>query len=152
MNIELPSFSNEAPFVLIGGMNVIESQHLLETVCHHLKIVCSEMDIPFVFKASIDKANRSSISSYRGLGIQKGIDLLLQVKERFQIPIITDIHEPWQAKPISEVADILQIPAFLCRQTDLLQAACETQNMLLIKKMQMMSPLEMKNIIQKCQT
>jgi 2-dehydro-3-deoxyphosphooctonate aldolase (KDO 8-P synthase) len=150
MPIEVPSFSNDSGFVLIGGMNVIESKEHLWLVGQELIKTCSENDIPFVFKVSIDKANRSSISSFRGPGFSEGLSLLKEFREHFQIPVLTDIHEPWQADLVANVADIIQIPAFLCRQTDLLRAACHTQKTLHIKKMQIMAASEMSNVIDKC--
>jgi 2-dehydro-3-deoxyphosphooctonate aldolase (KDO 8-P synthase) len=150
MKIELPTFDNELPFVLIGGVNVIESKEIVFQTAETLKHICSDMNIPLVFKASFDKANRSSIQSYRGPGIKEGLEILANLKQKYNVPIITDIHEIWQAKPVSEVADIIQIPAFLCRQTDLLQAACDTKKVLHIKKMQLMAPSEMKNVLVKC--
>ncbi len=150
MPIKTPTFSNENRFVLIGGMNVVESKEQLWKVGQELIDICSELNIPLVFKVSIDKANRSSITSYRGLGFKEGLCLLKEFRSHFHIPVLTDIHESWQADQVTEVVDIIQIPAFLCRQTDLLRAACETQKTLHIKKMQMMAAAEMSNVIEKC--
>ncbi len=143
------SFSNSAPFVLIGGMNVIESDDLLFAVAERFKAVTQSLGIPFVFKASFDKANRSSIHSFRGPGIDAGLALLRTVKERLDVPILTDVHEPWQAGPAAEVADIIQLPAFLARQTDLIAAMASTDAVINIKKPQFLAPAEMRHIIEK---
>ena len=135
--------------ILIGGPCVIESQECLETVASTMKDICNELDIDYYFKASFDKANRTSITSYRGPGIVDGLKMLSQIKERCNIPIATDIHEPWQSQPASEVADILQIPAFLCRQTDLLIAAGKTGKIINVKKAQFLAPWDMKNVADK---
>ena len=111
--------SNDGPFTLFGGMNVLESRELALEVAAAYKEITSKLGIPYVFKASFDKANRSSISSFRGPGLEKGLEILAEVKETHGVPIISDVHEPHQAKPAAEVIDILQLPAFLCRQTDL---------------------------------
>ena len=114
--------SNDLPFTLFGGMNVLESRELaLEVACAY-KEVTDKLGIPYVFKASFDKANRSSVSSFRGPGLDKGCEILAEIKETYQLPVISDIHEPYQAKPAAEVIDVLQLPAFLCRQTDLVVA------------------------------
>ena len=115
-------FGNDLPFVLIGGMNVIEGEDIVMEVAAKFVEVTSELGIPYVFKASFDKANRSSINSFRGPGLEKGLAVLAGVKRRFGVPILTDVHEPHQAAPVAEVADILQLPAFLARQTDLVVA------------------------------
>ncbi|MDP9422826.1 MAG: 3-deoxy-8-phosphooctulonate synthase [Pseudomonadota bacterium] len=143
------TFSNDRPFVLIGGMNVIESNDLLNSVAEELVAVTQAMEIPFVFKASFDKANRSSIKSYRGPGVDKGLSLLAGVKERFKVPILTDVHEPWQAEPAAEVADIIQLPAFLARQTDLVLAMAKTRAAINVKKPQYLAPAEMRHILDK---
>lgn len=135
--------------ILIGGPCVIESQECLETVASTMKDICNELDIDYYFKASFDKANRTSITSYRGPGIVDGLKMLSQIKERCNIPIATDIHEAWQSQPASEVADILQIPAFLCRQTDLLIAAGKTGKIINVKKAQFLAPWDMKNVADK---
>jgi 2-dehydro-3-deoxyphosphooctonate aldolase (KDO 8-P synthase) len=143
------SFSNDRPFVLIGGMNVIESEELLNQIAEEFVRVTRELDIPFVFKASFDKANRSSIHSYRGPGIDAGLAMLARVKERFDVPLLTDVHEPWQASRAAEVADIIQLPAFLARQTDLVNAIAETGAVINVKKPQFLAPAEMRHILAK---
>lgn len=150
--ISLPSgvtFANDRPFVLIGGMNVIESEDLLLDVAEQFVGVTRELGIPFVFKASFDKANRSSIHSYRGPGIEAGLSALRRVKDRFGVPILTDVHEPWQASKAAEVADIVQLPAFLARQTDLVTAIAETGAVINVKKPQFLAPAEMRHIVEK---
>lgn len=143
------AFANNAPFVLLGGMNVLESEALAMEVAEHFAQVSSRLGIPYVFKASFDKANRSSIHSYRGPGLEKGLAILAAVKTRFGVPVITDVHEPWQAQPASEVADIIQLPAFLSRQTDLVQAMAATGAAVNIKKAQFLAPQEMRHILTK---
>lgn len=143
-------FGNDRPFVLIGGMNVIEDEATVLAVAAEFITVTSKLNIPFVFKASFDKANRSSIRSFRGPGLDKGLKTLALVKERYGVPILTDVHEPSQAAPAAEVADILQLPAFLARQTDLVVAMAQTGRALNIKKPQFLAPLEMQHIINKC--
>ena len=143
------SFSYDRPFVLIGGMNVIESEELLLTVVEQFVGVTGELGIPFVLKASFDKANRSSIRSYRGPGIDAGLAALRRIKERLNVPILTDVHEPWQAAPAAEVADILQLPAFLARQTDLVEAMARTGAVINVKKPQFLAPAEMRHVIDK---
>jgi len=150
--VHLPSgiiFSNDRPFVLIGGMNVIETEELLFAVAEHFSAVTQDLGIPFVFKASFDKANRSSIRSYRGPGIDAGLATLQRVKERLNIPILTDVHEPWQAAQAAEVADIIQLPAFLARQTDLITAMARTGAVINVKKPQYLAPAEMRHILDK---
>jgi len=142
-------FANDRPFVLIGGMNVIEDEGLLLDVAAHFVDVTTRLGIPFVFKASFDKANRSSIHSFRGPGLDKGLAALAAVKARFGVPVITDVHEPWQAAPVAEVADILQLPAFLARQTDLVAALAATGKVINVKKPQFLSPREMAHILAK---
>lgn len=144
------TFSNRRPFVLIGGMNVLEEENTVMAVAAHFVEVTSALQIPFVFKASFDKANRSSIHSFRGPGMDKGLEMLALVKTRFGTPILTDVHEPHQAKPVAEVADILQLPAFLARQTDLVVALASTGRPINVKKPQFLAPAEMKHIITKC--
>ena len=130
-------------FFVICGPNVIESEEHTFQMAKNLKDIFSKYNVNFIFKTSFDKANRSSLSSFRGLGFEEGLRILKRVKEELDLPIITDIHECWQAKPVSEVADILQIPAFLCRQTDLLKAAAETGKIIHVKKGQMCSAEQM---------
>jgi 2-dehydro-3-deoxyphosphooctonate aldolase (KDO 8-P synthase) len=143
-------FANDRPFVLIGGMNVIEDEATVMEVAARFVEVTSELRIPYVFKASFDKANRSSIKSFRGPGMEKGLQVLASVKERLGVPVLTDVHEPFQAAPVAEVADILQLPAFLARQTDLVVALAHTGRAINIKKPQFLAPQEMRHIINKC--
>lgn len=140
---------NHLPFVLFGGMNVLESRDLAMQVAEHYVEVTQRLGIPFVFKASFDKANRSSIHSYRGPGMEKGLEIFAEIKQTFNVPIITDVHEPYQAKPVAEVADILQLPAFLARQTDLVVAMAETGAVINVKKPQFLAPQEMRHILKK---
>jgi 2-dehydro-3-deoxyphosphooctonate aldolase (KDO 8-P synthase) len=144
------SFANDQPFVLIGGMNVIEDEERVMEVARRFVEVTGELGIPYVFKASFDKANRSSINSFRGPGLEKGLEVLAAVKERFGVAILTDVHEPHQAAPVAEVADILQLPAFLARQTDLVVALARTGRVINVKKPQFLAPQEMQHIIAKC--
>ncbi len=141
---------NDLPFVLFGGMNVLESKDLAFEIAEQYIDICERLGIGYVFKASFDKANRSSLTSFRGPGLEQGIDWLGQIKEKFQVPIITDVHEPFQAQPASKVADIIQLPAFLSRQTDLVQAMAKTGAIINIKKAQFLAPHEMRHIINKC--
>ena len=142
-------FGNDLPFVLVGGMNVLESSDLAHEVASHYVEVCGRLGIPYVFKASFDKANRSSIHSYRGPGLEAGLKILHEIKHRFKVPVLTDVHEPWQAAPVAEVADILQLPAFLSRQTDLVAAMAQTKAFINIKKAQFLAPQEMQHILRK---
>ena len=144
------NLSNNSPMTIIAGLNVLEDEDMALDVAEKLKEITTKHNIPFVFKASFDKANRSSIDSYRGPGIEAGKKIFESIKKNINVPIITDIHEEGQIEEISQVVDILQIPAFLCRQTDLISAACKTQLPLNIKKGQFLSPYQMKNIIEKC--
>ena len=141
--------SNELPFTLFGGMNVLESKELALEVASAYKEVTAKLGIPFVFKASFDKANRSSIHSFRGPGLEKGCEILAEIKETLQVPVISDVHEPHQARPAAEVIDVLQLPAFLCRQTDLVVALAETGNAVNVKKAQFLAAHEMGHIIKK---
>ncbi len=145
------TFGNDLPFVLIGGMNVIEGEDIVTEVASKFVETTGELGIPYVFKASFDKANRSSISSFRGPGLEKGLKVLAAVKERFGVPVLTDVHEPHQAAAVAEVADILQLPAFLARQTDLVVAIARTGAAINVKKPQFLAPQEMQHIIRKCQ-
>ncbi len=140
---------NNRPLVLLGGINVLESRELAFTACAEYVRVCARLGMPYVFKASFDKANRSSIHSYRGPGLEQGMELLYAVKQEFGVPVITDIHEPWQAGPVATVADVLQLPAFLARQTDLVVAMAKTGKPVNIKKPQFLSPGQMRNIVDK---
>lgn len=142
-------FSNECPFVLIGGMNAIEDHGLLLEVAGEFVEVTKALGVPYVFKASFDKANRSSIHSFRGPGMESGLKSLAAVKARYGVPIITDVHEPFQAAPVAEVVDIIQLPAFLARQTDLVAAMAVTGAAINIKKPQFLAPHEMQHIIRK---
>ena len=142
--------SNRDPAIFIAGMNVIESEELCISIAGELKNICERNNVDFIFKASFDKANRSSIDSFRGPGIDQGLKILKTVKDEFNVPIISDIHEPSQAETAAEVLDVIQIPAFLSRQTDLIKAACETEKVINVKKAQFLSPAQMMNIIEKC--
>ena len=143
-------FANDAPFALVGGMNVIEGEDIVLRVAERFVEVTNSLGIPYVFKASFDKANRSSINSFRGPGLDEGLKILEKVKSRFSVPLLTDVHEPDQAAPTAEVVDILQLPAFLARQTDLVMAIAATKAAINIKKPQFLAPQEMRHIIQKC--
>ncbi len=143
------SLGNDLPFMLVGGLNVVESRDLVLQVAEHFVKVTSLLKIPYVFKASFDKANRSAISSFRGLGIDEGLKILQEVKDTFGVPLLTDVHTAEQAFPASEVADILQLPAFLSRQTDLVVAMAKTGAAINIKKAQFLAPQEMGHILEK---
>jgi 2-dehydro-3-deoxyphosphooctonate aldolase (KDO 8-P synthase) len=140
---------NEAPFVLLGGVNVLESRDFALQVAEHYVEVCTRLGIPFVFKASYDKANRSSVHSFRGPGLEEGLSILAEIKSTFGVPLITDVHTPEQAAPAAEVCDIIQLPAFLARQTDLVAAMAATGAAINIKKPQFLSPSQMANIAEK---
>lgn len=141
------------PLVVMAGLNVLESEELAFTVGAHLKAVCERLGLPYIFKASFDKANRSSITSYRGPGMEKGLEILSKVKAEFGVPIVTDYHEIDQAVPVSEVAEVVQVPAFLARQTDLVVAGAKAVEAaggwLHVKKPQFLAPWDVKNIISK---
>ena len=141
--------NNDAPMVLFSGMNVLESKDLAFEIAQHHVEVCAELNIPYVFKASFDKANRSSLNSFRGPGLEKGLQILADVKSEFSVPIITDVHEPSQAQAAANVVDVIQLPAFLSRQTDLVKAMADTQAIINIKKAQFLAPHEMKHILHK---
>ena len=141
--------ANDRPFVLFGGMNVLESRDLAMSICESYVKVTQKLGIPLVFKASWDKANRSSIHSYRGPGLEEGLKIFQEIKQTFGVSLITDVHEPWQAKPVAEVVDVLQLPAFLARQTDLVEAMARTGNVVNVKKPQFLSPGQVKNIVEK---
>ena len=143
------TLANDRPFVLFGGINVLESRDMAMTVAEHFKRVCDDLDIPLIFKASFDKANRSAMDSYRGPGLEAGLKILAEIKTTFELPIVTDVHEPAQAQPVSEVADVLQLPAFLSRQTDLVVAMAKTGAVINIKKAQFLAPQEMQHILAK---
>ena len=144
------SIGNDKPFVLIAGLNVLEEEKTIFEVISRCKQSAKSLDIPYIFKASYDKANRSSFDSYRGPGPKKGLEILFELKKEFDVPVISDIHTPAEAEMASDVLDIIQIPAFLSRQTDLIKAACETSLPLNIKKGQFLAPSDMLNIIEKC--
>jgi len=141
---------NQESMTLMGGVNVLESDSVVMKVAEKFAETTSRLKINWIFKGSYDKANRSSIASYRGPGLEEGLRMLEKVKSEFDVPIVTDIHEPSQAEPVSKVSDVIQIPAFLCRQTDLVTAAANTQRIIQFKKPQFLSAIEMKNVIEKC--
>ena len=142
-------FANDQPLVLIGGINVLESAELaMETAAEFVR-VCEQLSVPYVFKASFDKANRSSIHSFRGPGLDAGLKILADVKSTHNVPVLTDVHTPEQASPVAEVCDILQLPAFLARQTDLVDAMARTGAAINIKKPQFLSPAQMANVVEK---
>ncbi len=145
------TIANDQPFVLFGGMNVLESRELAFEVADTYVDITRRLGIPYVFKASFDKANRSSINSFRGPGLEAGLQLLADIKDRYGVPVLTDVHEPWQAEPAAEVCDIIQLPAFLSRQTDLVMAMAKTGAVINIKKAQFLAPHEMAHIIRKCE-
>lgn len=136
-------------FIVMAGPCVIENEEITLQIAEELKRLSSELDIDFYFKASFDKANRTSIDSFRGPGMESGLKILQKVKDTYQFRIVTDIHEPYQANPVAEVADIIQIPAFLCRQTDLLVAAARTGKAINVKKAQFLAPWDMRNAVHK---
>jgi 2-dehydro-3-deoxyphosphooctonate aldolase (KDO 8-P synthase) len=144
------NIGNNLPFVLFGGMNVLESRDMAMRICEQYVTVTQKLNIPYVFKASFDKANRSSINSYRGPGLDEGLKIFQEIKSQFGVPILTDVHEPEQAQAVAEVCDIIQLPAFLSRQTDLVAAMAKTGAIINIKKAQFLAPQEMKHIMQKC--
>ena len=141
--------ANEQPFVLFGGMNVLESRDLAMKIAEHYVEVTQKLGIPYVFKASFDKANRSSVNSYRGPGLDEGLKIFEEIKATFNVAIITDVHESYQAQPVSEVVDVIQLPAFLARQTDLVVAMAKTGAVINVKKPQFLAAHEMKHIITK---
>jgi len=143
------SLSNKSSLVLISGLNVLEDESIVKEVVGELKKVSDELDIPFIFKASYDKANRSSIESFRGPGIDNGLEVLRKIKSDYKVPVMSDVHSPGEVKKAKEILDVIQIPAFLCRQTDLISSAAITGLPINVKKGQFLSPAEMKNIITK---
>ncbi len=151
VQIQRINVSNQAPFTLFGGINVLEDLDSTLKAAEHYVRVTEKLGIPYVFKASFDKANRSSIRSYRGVGLEEGMKIFAKVKQEFGVPVITDVHEPWQCGPVAEVCDVLQLPAFLARQTDLVTAMAHTGKVVNIKKPQFLSPQQMKNIVEKFQ-
>ena len=143
------TFANDEPFALLGGVNVLEDLDFALRCAGHYKKVCERLDIPLVFKASYDKANRSSIHSFRGPGLEEGLRILQAVKDTHDIPVVTDVHSPEEAAAAAKVADIIQLPAFLARQTDLVRAMADTGAVVNIKKPQFLSPEQMRNIVNK---
>ena len=141
---------NAEPMVLMGGMNVLESRDLAMKIAETFKEITQSKRINYIFKGSFDKANRSSINSFRGPGMDEGLKILQEVSTTFDIPVVTDIHEPQQAETVSEICEIIQIPAFLARQTDLVNAAAKTKSIIQFKKPQFLSAPEMSNIVEKC--
>lgn len=141
---------NEKPFVLFGGMNVLESRDMAMAIAEHYVKTTEKLNIPYIFKASFDKANRSSMHSYRGPGMDEGLKIFEEIKAQFNVPVITDVHEPYQAQPVAEVVDVIQLPAFLARQTDLVVAMAKTGAVINVKKPQFLAPHEMRHIINKC--
>lgn len=153
MSIKLNDFTiGENKLTIMAGPCAIESQSILDETAEELKKICKKLDINYVFKSSFDKANRSSIDSFRGPGMEKGLEMLAEVKSKYDLPIVTDIHTPDQAEPVAKVADILQIPAFLCRQTDLLLSAGKTGKIVNIKKGQFLAPQQMKPLTKKVES
>lgn len=145
-NIEI---ANDKPFVLFGGMNVLENRDMAMQVCEQYVKVTDKLKVPYIFKASFDKANRSSIYSYRGPGMEEGLKIFEELKQTFGVNIITDVHEVYQCQPVAEVVDIIQLPAFLARQTDLVEAMARTGAVINVKKPQFLSPGQMGNIVEK---
>ena len=143
------TFANDQPMVLIGGINVLESAELAMESAAEFVRVCKTLSLPYIFKASFDKANRSSIHSFRGPGLEAGLKILADVKSTHSVPVLTDVHTPEQAAPVAEVCDILQLPAFLARQTDLVEAMARTGASINIKKPQFLSPVQMANVVEK---
>ena len=144
------TIGNSENMTLMGGMNVLESRDLALQVAESFKQATDDLKINYIFKASFDKANRSSMNSYRGPGMEEGLKILQEVSNEFDVPVITDIHEPSQAEPVSEVCEVIQIPAFLARQTDLVRSAAKTESIIQFKKPQFLSAPEMSNIVEKC--
>lgn len=149
INVGNVEVANHLPFVLFGGMNVLESRDLAMRIAEHYVEVTQKLNIPYVFKASFDKANRSSVTSYRGPGMEEGLRIFEEIKATFNVPLITDVHEPHQAAPVAEVVDVIQLPAFLARQTDLVVAMAKTGSVINVKKPQFLAPHEMRHIIGK---
>ena len=145
-NVEV---ANNKPFTLFGGMNVLESRDMAMRVCEKYVEVTQKLGVPYVFKASFDKANRSSIHSYRGPGMEEGLKIFQELKDTFGVNIITDVHEIYQCQPVAEVVDVIQLPAFLARQTDLVEAMARTGSVINVKKPQFLSPGQMGNIVEK---
>ena len=144
------NIDNTESMILMGGMNVLESRDLAMEIAEKFKEVTTKHNINYIFKGSFDKANRSSINSFRGPGLDAGLKILEEVSNTFEVPVITDIHEPDQAKSVSDVCEVIQIPAFLARQTDLVDAAAKTNSIIQFKKPQFLSAPEMSNVVEKC--
>jgi len=144
------NIGNSEKMTLMGGMNVLESRDLALQIAESFKEITNNLNINYIFKASFDKANRSSMNSFRGPGMEEGLEILQEVSNEFDVPVITDIHEPSQAQPVSEVCEVIQIPAFLARQTDLVSSAAKTESIIQFKKPQFLSAPEMSNVIEKC--
>lgn len=149
VNVGDITVANDLPFVLFGGMNVLESRDLAMKICEHYVTVTDKLNIPYIFKASFDKANRSSIHSYRGPGLEEGLKIFQELKQQFGIKIITDVHTEEQCQPVADVVDVIQLPAFLARQTDLVVAMAKTGAVINVKKPQFVSPGQMGNIVEK---
>ena len=149
INVGNVDVANHLPFALFGGMNVLESRDLAMRIAEHYVEVTQKLNIPYVFKASFDKANRSSVTSHRGPGMEEGLRIFEEIKSTFNVPLITDVHEPHQAAPVAEVVDVIQLPAFLARQTDLVVAMAKTGSVINVKKPQFLAPHEMRHIIGK---
>lgn len=149
VNIGDIQVANDLPFVLFGGMNVLESRDLAMRICEHYVTVTEKLGIPYVFKASFDKANRSSIHSYRGPGLEEGMKIFAELKAQFGVKVITDVHEAGQAQSVADVVDVIQLPAFLARQTDLVEAMARTGAVINVKKPQFISPGQVGNIVDK---
>ncbi|XXQ69216.1 3-deoxy-8-phosphooctulonate synthase [Neisseriaceae bacterium B1] len=151
MDIQIQNLTvaNHRPFTLFGGINVLEDIDSTLRAAEHYVKVTDKLGIPYVFKASFDKANRSSVHSYRGVGLDEGMKIFAEVKRQFGCPVITDVHESYQCAPVAEVVDVLQLPAFLARQTDLVTAMAKTGAVINVKKPQFLSPHQMKNIVDK---
>ena len=149
INVQSIAVANDRPFVLFAGMNVLESRDLAMRVAEHFVEVTGRLRIPYVFKASFDKANRSSIYSYRGPGMEHGLKIFEEIKQTFGVPVITDVHEIHQCEPVAAVCDVIQLPAFLARQTDLVVAMAKTGAVINVKKPQFLSAAQMKNIVEK---
>lgn len=149
ISIDSITVANDRPITLFGGINVLEDLDSTLRACAHYVRVTEKLGIPFVFKASFDKANRSSVHSYRGVGLDEGMKIFATVKREFGVPVLTDVHEPHQCAPVAEVCDVLQLPAFLARQTDLVRAMAATGRVINVKKPQFLSPQQMGNIVEK---
>ena len=149
ISIDSITVANDRPITLFGGINVLEDLDSTLRACDHYVRVSEKLGIPFVFKASFDKANRSSVHSYRGVGLDEGMKIFAAVKREFGVPVLTDVHEPHQCAPVAEVCDVLQLPAFLARQTDLVRAMAATGRVINVKKPQFLSPQQMGNIVEK---